>query len=219
MATNKSLKGLIIRPSFAYQLLPDDGFISAVNNVCTGLDGNPNLTTPPVPIANVKALRDQMSAAMVVAADGSKKATATKNKLREQLTVPMRQLAHYVETACNGDMAIFLSSGFQPLTGTKATPQPLAVPTITDLVQGVSGQMLLSVKNQKKALNFDAKVTPVGGAAPGATGGATTITVSSVKKPIEFDGLTPGTVYSFQVRSFGKLGYTPWSDPVTRMCI
>ena len=156
---------------------------------------------------------------MVIAADGSKKATATKNKLREQLTVPMRQLAHYVETACNGDMAIFLSSGFQPLTGTKATPQPLAVPTITDLVQGVSGQMLLSVKNQKKALNFDAKVTPVGGAAPGATGGAATITVSSVKKPIEFDGLTPGTVYSFQVRSFGKLGYTPWSDPVTRMCI
>jgi hypothetical protein len=183
------------------------------------LDGNPNLANPPVPIANVKALRDQLVAAMPPAADGSKTATAHKNKLREQLTVMMRQLAHYVEVACNGMEAIFLSSGFQPMSGTKSAPQPLAVPVVTDLKQGVSGQMLLSVKNQKKALNFDAKVTPVGGATPGPSGGATTITVSSVKKPIEFDGLTPGTIYSFQVRAYGKLGYTPWSDPVTRMCI
>jgi hypothetical protein len=62
-------------------------------------------------------------------------------------------------------------------------------------------------------------VTPAGGATPGQSGQGTTVTVSSVKKPIEFNGLTPGTIYSFQVRAYGKLGYTAWCDPVTRMCI
>jgi hypothetical protein len=215
----KSLKGLIIRPSLAFQDLPDDGFISSINNACTGLDGNAALGNPPVPIANVKSLRDAFSAAMVASADGSKKATADKNKKREQLTVMMRQLAHYVEVACNGDMATFLSSGFQPATGSRPAPQPLAVPTIIGLAQGQTGQLLLSVKNQKLALHFDAKVTPAGGATPGPTGQGTTVTVSSVKHPITFTGLTPGTIYSFQVRAYGKLGYTEWTDPVTRMCI
>jgi hypothetical protein len=215
----KSLKGLIIRPSLAFQDFSDDSFNSAVNNVCTGLDGNTGLGTPPVPIADVKSLRDAFSAAMVASAEGSKTATADKNKKREQLTVMMRQLAHYVEVACNGDMAIFLSSGFQPRTITRSTPQPLAVPTTTGLAQGMTGQMLLSVKNQKKALHHDAKVTPVGGANPGLSGQGTMLTVSSLKQPITFNGLTPGTIYSFQVRAYGKLGYTEWSDPVTRMCI
>ncbi len=29
--------------------------------------------------------------------------------------------------------------------------------------------------------------------------------------------LTPGTTYTFQVRALGRLGYTNWSDPVSRM--
>ena len=31
-------------------------------------------------------------------------------------------------------------------------------------------------------------------------------------------GLTPGTIYAFQVRAMGRLGYTDWSDSATRMC-
>jgi hypothetical protein len=30
--------------------------------------------------------------------------------------------------------------------------------------------------------------------------------------------LTPGTMYTFQVRALGLLGYTNWSDPVNRIC-
>src|SRR5262249_4892262 len=86
----KSLKGVIIHPLLAFQDFPDDGFISFVNNVCAGLDGNPALGKPPVPIIDVRSLRDAFSAAKVVSADGSRTATADKNKKREQLTVMMR---------------------------------------------------------------------------------------------------------------------------------
>ena len=33
------------------------------------------------------------------------------------------------------------------------------------------------------------------------------------------ENLAPGTIYTFQVRAFGTLGYTDWSNPVQRMCI
>jgi len=31
--------------------------------------------------------------------------------------------------------------------------------------------------------------------------------------------LKPGTIYAFQARALGKLGYTDWSDSATRMAI
>ena len=37
------------------------------------------------------------------------------------------------------------------------------------------------------------------------------------KKPVTVTGLTPGTVYTFQVRALGRLGYTDWSDAISRM--
>ena len=33
------------------------------------------------------------------------------------------------------------------------------------------------------------------------------------------NGLTPGATYTFQVRAYSKLGFTGWSDSVSRMCI
>jgi hypothetical protein len=37
------------------------------------------------------------------------------------------------------------------------------------------------------------------------------------KKGVVVTGLTPGTTYLFQVRGLGKLGYSDFSDPVTRI--
>jgi hypothetical protein len=36
---------------------------------------------------------------------------------------------------------------------------------------------------------------------------------------VPVENLTPGTTYMFQVRAYGKLGYTDWSQPVQRMVI
>ena len=41
--------------------------------------------------------------------------------------------------------------------------------------------------------------------------------VASVKAPINFSGLTPGTTYAFQARALVKDKYTDWSDSVTFM--
>ena len=53
----------------------------------------------------------------------------------------------------------------------------------------------------------------------GGTPGAWTIQlVPSAKGSAPVNGLTPGTSYALQVRAAGLLGYTDWSDSVTRMC-
>ena len=41
----------------------------------------------------------------------------------------------------------------------------------------------------------------------------------NTKAAAPINGLTPGTMYAIQVRAYGKLGYTDWSDSATRMCI
>jgi len=44
-------------------------------------------------------------------------------------------------------------------------------------------------------------------------------TVPNAKTAAPINGLTPGTMYAIQVRAYGQLGYTEWSDSATRMCI
>ncbi len=39
------------------------------------------------------------------------------------------------------------------------------------------------------------------------------------RRPARFEGLTPATIYVFQVRAFGNNGeYTDWSNSASRMC-
>jgi hypothetical protein len=59
------------------------------------------------------------------------------------------------------------------------------------------------------------------GSAPPAGGPPVTWVEETLpsKKPVIVESLTPGTVYTFQVKALGYLGYTDWSDPVSRMVI
>ena len=54
----------------------------------------------------------------------------------------------------------------------------------------------------------------VNGAAPSSW---TSKVATKVKPPVGFQGLIPGTVYAFQVRALGKVGYTDWTDSATCM--
>ena len=46
----------------------------------------------------------------------------------------------------------------------------------------------------------------------------TSVPVPTIKTAVSVTGLTPGTIYAFQVRALGKFGYTDWSDSATSMC-
>lgn len=207
----------LIRPQLGFTKLKDDGFMTRLNAIIKGIDGNPKFPTPPVSATELKNAADGLSAAITAALDGSKKAIAEKKQKREELAVTLRSLAHYVEGAANGDLATLLSSGFEAASTTRNPPQPLAQPSIRKIVQGNTGQLLVTIKAVIRARNYDLRFAAI---AAGTTSGSfTTITVPSAKQSTPVNGLLVGTLYTFQVRAYGRLGYTDWSDSVTRMVI
>jgi Fibronectin type III domain len=129
-----------------------------------------------------------------------------------------RLLGHYVELASKNDMNTFVSSGFQAAsTGQKTPPQPVTVPLISSVDQGNTGQLLLTIRPVLHARHYEVRYAPV--PAAGAAVNWTTILAATTKPPTAVNNLTPGTSYTFQVRAFGKLGYSDWSAAVERMCI
>ena len=67
------------------------------------------------------------------------------------------------------------------------------------------------------SIELDSRYAPI--PAAGANITWTTILVASTKPATRVNNLLPGTTYTFQVRAFGKLGFSDWSASFTRMCI
>jgi hypothetical protein len=76
---------------------------------------------------------------------------------------------------------------------------------------------VVTIKNVPKARHYELEsgTVPAGGGPISWT----TMLVATTKPPTVFNSLTPGGTYTFRVRAYGKLGYSDWSDPVSRMCI
>ena len=77
--------------------------------------------------------------------------------------------------------------------------------------------IVVTIKAVTKARSYELRYAPV--PAAGASINWTTIVVATVKPATLLNNLTPGGTYTFQVRAFGKLGFSDWSDSVNRMCI
>ena len=205
-----------IKPLEAYGSLPDVDVVNRGTVVVTKMTGNPNFPTSPVDLAGLQADIDALSALMAEALDGSKKVTAEKKRQKQVVVKKLRLLGRYVECMCNNDMAIFVSSGFEPASTAKTRRRGVSQ-NIRSFDHGVnSGEIVIRLNAVPKALSYELRyaATDSAGTAPVWT----IETVTGVKTPVTLVGLTPGTIYAFQVRSLGKPGYSDWSDSATLMC-
>jgi hypothetical protein len=205
-----------IRALLAQTTMPDGDLRALLESCLKGMSANATVfPKSPVDLTAYESTIHAYEGAMPAALDGSKTAIALKNKLKGDAVHLYNQIAHHVESNCNSDMATFLLSGLQPVPTTKAPPQPLDTPTMDVTPGPVSGTLKGKIHTVKKALSY---VVHHGAVLPGSTVPATWIEqVITNAKPIIFSNLTPGTIYSFQVKALGRLGYTEWSDPINRM--
>ena len=209
-------KTTVIRPQLGFLALTRAALLHRANAIFSGTMGNPAYPNPPVDAATFKSVIDGYSAALTAALDGSKTAIAEREKQRHELIAILRKLGHYVES-CRPDLPTFLPSGFVPVATIRATtPQPLADPDIRVIEQGNTGQLLIFVKPLRKALHYEIRYAAAGD--NGATA-STTVVLTSSKEPARVNNLTPGAIYTFEVRALGKGGFTDWSRPISRMCI
>jgi hypothetical protein len=219
MSTNPiTAKPKIVRPQLGFMRLTNDAFMTRVTTIIKGIDGNPKFPAPPITAADLTNATDALATSMAGCLDRSRKALADRSQKRSELTLMLRTLGHYVEITSAGDESTLLSSGFDVASTTRnRTLQPLAQPYIVKINQGTSGQLLVVARSVNKARSYDLRYAVV--AAGGVISSYTTLMVPTVKKTQVFNGLLPGTIYAFQIRAFGRLGHTDWSDPVQRMVI
>ena len=216
--TTKAKKVVKIKPLEGYTAMSDPDVVHRGTAVQTGLTGNLNFQNLPVDLAALKTNIDSFSALIAEALDGSKKVIAQKNKQREAVIKMLMVLGRFVEVHSDNDMAIFTSSGFVPASTTKVPSAPLPLPVVRSVYQGaISGEIVVQIEAILRALHYEIRFgAQVSGAVPSSW---TSKVVTKVKPPVGFQGLTPGTVYAFQVRALGTVGYTDWTDSATCMCV
>ena len=230
-----------IRAVMGFNALTDATLVVLANGVLKGLTGNASFPNPTVPLTTFANDITAYSNAVTAALDGGKNAKAAREKAKKAVVDNLRQLAMYVESNCNDEMAIFTTSGFTARAKPSASG-PVEVPTFKSLDYGTHpGQILASIKSVPGAKAYNMRYGPMpptppaaagssssstpasaqatAGAAPGATPSSWTIlNVATIKKPISIDNLTSGTLYAFQLQALGMKGLSAWSDSSTIMC-
>ena len=193
--------------------------IAVAHAALTGLTGNPAYPNPSVDLPVLKTAIDGYTAALAAALDGGKTALLERDAKRVALIRILQKLAIYVEHNCNDEMSTYTSSGFTPRIAGSRAQQPMSPASILGIDSGAnSGQMQIAVKPQpKQARTFELRYATLD--AGGALGPWTTVTLLKAKPAPVVTGLTPGTNYAFQVRALGALGYTDWSNSMTRFCV
>jgi hypothetical protein len=207
-----------IKASLGFNRLPGRDLLARLEAVVKGMDGNATYPNPPVDMASLKTAGTNYSASLAAALDGGKKAIAERNAQRENVIKMLRQLAKYAEISCKDDRNTFLSSGFETASVTRVAPQPLDPPVIRSVDQGNTGQLLVSVGRSAQAKSYELRAAAAPAVAAATVPSWTTIGFTAVKQAIPVKNLIPGTTYIIQVRALGALGYSDWSDSITRMC-
>ncbi|MBI3881116.1 MAG: hypothetical protein HY301_13775 [Verrucomicrobia bacterium] len=206
-----------LKVSLAFASGSDHDVESTADAVNTNLYGEPAYPTPPVTQANLQAGMTAFTAAIGATAQGGTAATADKKNKRTALVELLRQLAEYVQTHCNNDLATLLSSGFQAAQ-TGNTQSPLPTPDITKVTNGNSGELIARATATKNAKSYEgqsAAINPDGTQGPWVRTDAT-----GDSQHIVFGGLTPGVLYALQVRAVGgSTGHSGWSNTVQHRCL
>lgn len=196
---------------------PDHAIEERAMAVHAGLYGKPAFPNPPVTQAALLTGITNFSTALAAAEMGGPADTAEKNNMREILIGLLRQLAIYVQENHGNNLATLLSSGFEAAS-TNSTSVPLETPSIKDIINGNSGQLILRVKAVKNARGYHVRYALIG--ANGAPGPYIGLVYFKSTRRMEVNNLTPGGKYVFEVCALGgSTGESDYSNPVSHMSL
>jgi hypothetical protein len=186
--------------------------------VAKGVGGHPEyFADPPVEPAALDASATLLTEGVMAAMDGGKTAKIVVKQQRKLVIQDLNLLAVFVQNVSHDDPIIFAASGFTAKPTGKSAPQPVGAPAFRSLDFGVSsGQIVVSVKAQAGAKSYFIRYAVMSGSTPGPW---TTLPAATIQKPMTISGLTPTTIYGFQVQALGVLGYSDWSPITTIICI
>ena len=178
--------------------------------VVRALTGNVRFPNLPVTMAMLESYSATMGANQ-----GSKKAMALRDSLRAQVISALKQVAGHVQENANGD---FSGTAFETYsTTTRKTGQLVTTPTFRKLYRGTkSGEIMLLINAVPYARGYQVQYAALKDGVPEPW---TVIDVMSVKSAVKISGLSPATIYAFQVQAIGTVNRSDWSDSQTIVCV
>ena len=204
---------MIVKPSISWiGSNPAPLFINNCKVVVLGLTNNADIYATPVPgLLVVQGALDAFSADQAAAVGGGVAATAKKKNSRRVLAGLMRQLGAYVTVACQGDLRNLILSGFPPQKTTRTPVGILPAPQGLVLKQGpLSGMIVASANPVFGAYTYNWTCTA-------NTPGAVPIAAQGTAASWDFNGLTPGGIYTIALNAVGAAGASNWSNAVSLM--
>ncbi len=204
-----------VRISLNFRKYNDSQLATLAAAVIKGMTGNKVFPNSPMDPAVVQTALDDFSAALAAMPLGGVSATAAKNNKRDVLVSLLQKIGYYVQSHCNNDREILVSSGFAELPPRNGNSAP-AKPSILSVDNGNTTQLVVKAAGVGRVRCYEVRFASVGnGGAPGSwqPGGLFTD-----PRSMPINGLTPGTSYAFQVRAMGSSGFSDWSDPVVHIC-
>lgn len=202
------------RVSLAFGRLPDDSLITFAHTVREQLYAQAVFSAPPVTAVELEALTAAFANAKAAQPLGGKIATAHKNQHREILVDALKKLAYYVQVACDNDLALLLSSGFDSMSMNRGRAQ-LPRPSITRIANGLSGSSLVTTTANSNARSHEVIVAEI---LPDNTlGPFRPSIVSTSSRNILVPNLEPGKLYAYRSRAVGgSTGFSDWSDTIVQ---
>ena len=182
-------------------------------------DHKDKFPNPPVKLIDLQTAIEDFDRSRTEALDGGRKAFAHKKQCREILCKMLKKLGYYAETVADNDMSIFVLSGFE-LAG-KSGASDDVVPRILKIKQGKSGEFNVWYQAfYRKVIYYELRWGQHGpeGALPNTW--MPSVQSRQGRRPMLIRNLTPGRIYSFQVRVYkNDETFTDWSPAAVKMVI
>jgi hypothetical protein len=212
----------VIRILVGWGKKPVNDFYIFAKNICDRISEKPVLfPKPPVDLAALKAELERFISVIAQATYGDSTVIVKRDSIRSEIHVMLRQLAHYVEYLCNIEtdrttqMQIVAASGFEAMSSTTAAEELLST-RIKQIDNPRTGVLRVRYKTAgRKARRYDVRMAVKGASDPESW---PIRQFANAKDGGMYEGLTPGVVYTFQVRVMSKLGHGEWSPAVNKMC-
>jgi hypothetical protein len=176
---------------------------------------NAAFPNPPIDLSALKAALDRFESLAADATYGDSRLLVQRDELRAKINIMLRRLAQYVEDNVQDDPTKIPSTGFKQMP-TSRTRKELRDTRITRVEHVNRGQLRARYTSAgREAKHYQFRKAPKGTPDPDSW---PTEEFPNAKDGALFDNLTPGVVYTFQVRVYGPEGYKDWSPAVDKMC-
>ncbi len=223
---------MIITPKLGLAAKSYSEFDTYGADIIDALNGNMNfpITEPTLPMVTAK--HGQYHTAMLAAIGGNTQQRQTRNQFRDELHVMLTNLANDVAARSNGDLAIYMTSGFDYRRPPVPSGDPVAPQNFRIVYTENEGELVFRCNKAANAIMYEVWLgtTPTppasggsgsggGTPTPGPTPGGWTKVSESTSTTALVSGLISGTRYYANVIAKGRKNKSSSaSNTATKIC-